>query len=669
MDGATVQVAVFAPLRHTLSYLPPVGVAPQALLPGLRVRVPLGRRERHGVVVAVGEDLPSAPATLKPIAAVLDETPVVPTSLLALAQWAADYYQHPLGDVMATVLPGELRHGRGLRPPGARAAAPQAPAEPFLALNAEQTAALAGITDAGPGYGALLLNGVTGSGKTEVYLHAVRAVIATGGQCLVLVPEIGLTGQIVQRFHARFGPIVAVMHSGLTDRERAITWARCQRGEVGVLIGTRSAVWVPMPRLRLLVVDEEHDASFKQQDGFRYSARDVAVVRARNARCKVILGSATPSLESFLNVERGKYRELRLAARVGAAVVPRIEGLDVRGLPLKGGLCRPLVAAIEDNLARGEQTLLFLNRRGYAPIVLCHACGYIAACPRCDARLVMHKQRGRLLCHHCGGSHAPDARFAGHACGSAAEYVTLGLGTEQLEETLETLFPSRRIARIDRDSMSRKGELERTLAAVCAREVDILLGTQMLAKGHDFAGVTLVAVIDADSRLFATDFRAEERFAQTILQVAGRAGRADAPGRVLVQTHHPEHRVFGALLAGSYAEFVRRALAERADAALPPYAAMAVLRAEATRREYPDQFLSAVAASVRATAPRTVAALGPVPAPMERRAGRFRANLLLTAPTRAPLAAALRAVLEGIERLPGARRVRWHLDVDPQDAV
>ncbi|MGE3773904.1 MAG: primosomal protein N' [Gammaproteobacteria bacterium] len=726
---ACVQVAVLAPVRRVFDYLPPPGGFARDPR-GCRVRVPFGRGERLGIVlelVAAAQDA----TLLKPVRELLDEEALLDPALVALARWAAGYYCHPIGEAIAALLPVELRHGaslRSLREPAyalseagravladgtrlgprqrtllaaadaaplrlaaARAfefdvarvlaglcsrgwltpieldveTAPPAPLGDFLALNEAQQAALAALLAARGRFAVHLLQGVTGSGKTEVYLHAARAMLEAGRQVLMLIPEIGLSEQLVQRFRQRFGAAVAVLHSELSERERALVWARARSGAVGIVLGTRSAVWTPLPALGLVVVDEEHDPAFKQEEGFRYSARDVAVMRAREAGVPIVLGSATPSLESEYNVRLGKYRRLVLPQRAGGAAAPTLRGVDVRGMKLAGGLGDTLCAAIDERLARGEQTLLFLNRRGYAPVRMCHACGHIAQCSRCDAHLVLHQARERLICHHCGAEQRLDAPR--EPCCPTPDWFTLGVGTEQLEAALCERFPRARVLRVDRDTMRRKGELERAYAAVRARRVDILVGTQMLAKGHDFPGVTLVGVIDADSRLFAADFRAGERFAQTLLQVAGRAGRAEAPGLVLVQTHHPAHPLLQFVLRQDYEGFAAAALAEREEVGLPPCVALAVVRAEATDARAPQAFLR----RLRAALPGRdgVELAGPVPAPMEKRAGKYRAVLMLSSPRRAALARLLNRLLAIAETLPERSRVRWHVDVDPQEAA
>ncbi len=541
------------------------------------------------------------------------------------------------------------------------------PYDNFLALNPAQTAAMTHLQGIKTGYRTHLLHGVTGSGKTEIYLHLVRDVVAVGGQALILIPEIGLTEQLVKRFEARFGTLVAVLHSGLGERARAEVWQRCKTQEIRVLLGTRSAVWLPLPELRLIVVDEEHDQSYKQQEGLRYSARDIAVVRAHRVGIPIVLGSATPSLESLLNCDRGKYQYVAIPSRAAGATLPRIQVLDIRGLHVEAGLSEPLQAAIKLRASRGEQSLIFLNRRGFAPVVLCHRCGWIASCPRCDARLVIHKEEQQLRCHHCGTARNLKARFAGHPCGELTTFASVGVGTEQLESAMPILFPGLRAIRIDRDSMTRKGELERAFETINAGDVDILVGTQMIAKGHDFSRVTLVGIVDGDSGLLATDFRAEERFVQLIMQVAGRAGRGINSGEVLIQSHHPHHPAFEYLKRGDYREFADHALRERSAAELPPETTLALLRAEATERPIPLRFLQQLVATLKPLLPAGVTLGGPIPALMERRIGKFRANLLLTSHDRATLSEAITLMLRQIDHCPLARKVRWSLDVDAQE--
>lgn len=535
--------------------------------------------------------------------------------------------------------------------------------EPPLTLDAHQEAAVRTVTAALGTYRAFLLEGVTGSGKTEVYLRLTREILSRGQQVMMLLPEISLTPQLESRFRARFTEPVAVFHSALADGERRRAWLSMQRGESAILLGTRSAVFTPARSLGLVILDEEHDGSFKQQDGFRFSARDVAVMRAHFARIPVVLGSATPSLESLHNVQQGRYALLTLPFRAGNAAEPRFDVLDIRAQRLTEGLSAQLAGGIAATLARGEQALLFVNRRGYAPTLICHECGWVAPCRHCDAHLVIHARERRLRCHHCGLEQplptiCPD-------CGKKG-LQPLGLGTERVEAALNELFPAARVARIDRDSTRRKGSLRRLLKEIQDGRVNLLIGTQMLAKGHHFPGVTLVGILDVDAGLYSTDFRAGERTAQLIMQVAGRAGREDKPGTVILQTRHPGHPLLRALVQEGYPGFARACLLERRTAGLPPFAHQALWRAEAPDSLAAQHFLMAIASLAERTA-TPVQVLGPVPAPLARRSNRYRWQLLLQAERRGALHALLDQLLAGMAAIALTRKVRWSVDVDPVD--
>ena len=722
-----LRVALDTPLRRLFDYLEPeAGGA--AIVPGMRVRVPFGRQRLTGLVIASAAHSEVPAERLKPVLEVLDPRPVLDTALLELLGWAAQYYHHPIGAVFAAALPRALRlgapaaareerwlatatgaaawaAGEPRRAPkqrallGLLAAGPATAAEleeragswreaarallarGFIASAEVETPRSAGgatLRVAGPELlpgqqaavtavaaglgtaGTFLLQGITGSGKTEVYLRLIEQVLERGRRALVLVPEIGLTPQLIARFRARFETPLAVLHSALSDAERLEAWRAAQGGEARIVLGTRSAVFAPVPELGLIVVDEEHDASFKQHEGgFRYSARDLAVMRARLAGVPVLLGSATPSLETLHNVTAGRYTRLALVRRTAEAQPPVLKLIDLRAHALRAGISTPAVLAIERHLAQDGQVLVFLNRRGYAPTLLCTACGWIAPCRECDARLTVHMGAARLRCHHCGADAPLPPRCP--VCGFTVKPV--GQGTERLEQSLGELFPGLSIARLDRDTVRRRADMEEVVRRMAAGEARILVGTQMVTKGHDFPNLTLVVVLNADQGLFSSDFRAPERLAQTIVQVAGRAGRGAKAGEVLIQTEFPDHPLLTNLLAGGYEGFARVALEERAQAAWPPFARLAALRASAKSADAALRFLAAARAAARA--PRPVRLLGPVPAAMAKRAGRYHAQLLVECRDRTPLHAFLAAWLPQVEALPSARAVRWTLDVDP----
>jgi primosomal protein N' (replication factor Y) len=543
---------------------------------------------------------------------------------------------------------------------------PRMPPDALPALSAAQRDAVARIGDDMDRFRCVLLDGVTGSGKTEVYLQVIARAVERGRQALLLVPEIGLTAQTVERLARRFGSALCVIHSGLTDNERARAFDRARRRDVAIVVGTRSAVWTPLAAPGVIVVDEEHDLSYKQQEGLRYSARDVAVMRARREGIPIVLGSATPSLESLANVAAGRYGHVVLPYRAGNAVTPEIVVMDVRGRPLTAGISEALQKELDATVAAGQQALVFINRRGYAPSLICHGCGTVVQCRRCDARMTVHAANHRLCCHHCGAERPVPGRC--ESCGTA-DLLPVGQGTERIAGLLAQRYGQARVVRIDRDTTRRRGALDAALDEVHSSRATVLVGTQMLAKGHHFPGVTLVAVVDADGQLFSVDLRASERLAQLLVQVAGRAGRGDQPGRVFIQTHHPDHPVFQALREGGYAQISSTLLAERRSTGLPPYAFLAMLRAESTSPERPLVFLEEVASMSRSLAGMEagVEVLGPLPAPMARRAGHFRAQLLVQSERRAELHRLLDDLLTGIERLPSARRVRWSVDVDPAE--
>ena len=713
-ETSCIQVAVMVPLRRVFSYALP---AEGHLQPGMRVRVPFGKGKRVGIVLGYASCPPDV--TLKAIEQVLDAHPILPIALQQLIHFGAAYYHHPLGDAWATALPTLLRQGRSLPKPtpwGYRLSATEAQTAPRQPgklqqalrellvitgvvpeaeipkelrhilrqairkgwieavaevtlpkqgvpsphrLNAEQESAVTQLRMA-KGFKAWLLEGVTGSGKTEVYLEAIRPHLESGAQALILVPEIGLTPQLVERCQARFGEHrVAALHSAQGDGERLRIWAAAAAGQIQVIIGTRSALFVPLPRLAMIIVDEEHDPSFKQQNGWHYSARDLAIQRARLENIPIVLGSATPSLESLYNAQKGRYQHLELRQRATSADLPKMTILPLRRENLQGGISSTLLTACKETLEAGNQVLLFLNRRGYAPAVLCHDCGHVVQCPRCSAPMTWHRQQERLRCHHC--SHESRWPPACPVCRSAV-LITVGQGTEQLEEVLRQRFPQTPIWRIDRDALHGRDALATAVSDIHRNRAAILVGTQMLAKGHHFPAVTLVGIINTDQGLFSADFRAPERLLQTVLQVAGRAGREERPGRVLLQTHLPEHPLLQSLAQGDYRPPAQALLDERRAAGLPPFGALTLLRAEAHQRCRVDEFLKAAG---QCAPPALVEISGPTPSLMERRAGFERAELWIQAPSRAQMQKALKLWLPLLAELHSAKNVRWTLDVDP----
>lgn len=728
---SVVHVALPVPLARTFDYLLPDGASVKA---GCRVRVPFGKQqERVGIAVAVSEVSELPRGELKSVLEVLDAEPVYTSSVWKMLLWAAEYYHHPIGDVLFHALPIPLRQGKiasaaplwywfateqglavdihtlkrspkqqqaltglrhgkiwrhqvaelefneaalqGLRKKGYCELASQAPAltdwrnsysvsGERLRLNTEQATAVGAIHSAADNFSAWLLAGVTGSGKTEVYLSVLENVLARGQQALVMVPEIGLTPQTIARFRERFNAPVEVLHSALNDSERLTAWLKAKSGEAAIVIGTRSSLFTPFKNLGVIVIDEEHDSSYKQQEGWRYHARDLAVWRAHNEQIPIILGSATPALETLHNVRQGKYHLLTLTRRAGNARPATQHVLDLKNQQLQAGLSPALIARMRQHLQADNQVILFLNRRGYAPALLCHECGWIAECERCDSYYTLHQAQRHLRCHHCD-SQRPIPRQC-PSCGST-HLVTVGLGTEQLEEALRPLFPDVPVSRIDRDTTSRKGALEQYLEEVHCGGARILIGTQMLAKGHHFPDVTLVALLDVDGALFSADFRSAERFAQLYTQVSGRAGRAGKQGEVILQTHHPEHPLLQTLLHQGYDAFAQQALAERQTLQLPPWTSHVLIRAEDHDNQQAPLFLQQLRNLLQASplADDKLWLLGPVPALAPKRGGRWRWQIILQHPSRLRLQHIVSGALALINTLPASRKVKWVLDVDP----
>ncbi len=712
-----IRVAVPVPLARQFDYGLPAELPTPPV--GGRVRVPFAGRNLVGICMQL--DPADAHDKLKPVTEVIDTEPALTDELFELAGWMADYYLHPIGEVLATMLPAQIRRGAALRiareeswvatghtgdlkraprqasllevirsGTGAttrslydlgysrsiitalagkglirKGSAPgdDAPMTPHAALETgptpteDQANALQALQALGGGFQPALLEGITGSGKTEIYLRLIERVLADSRQALVLVPEIALTPQTLARFEARFGTdgAVGTLHSNLTDAERAQTWLKCRAGQIRVIIGTRSAVLAPFRNLGLIVVDEEHDGSFKQQDGLRYSARDVAVKRAQALGIGLLLGSATPSLETLHNANRGRYAHVSLQQRAGGARPPDFYLLDIRGHTLHHGLSNDLVRAVRSHLERDSQVLVFLNRRGYAPSYLCAACGWQSQCASCDTRMTLHQRPKVLVCHHCG-RREPVIDACGN-CGAAA-MMAVGVGTQRTEEGLAELFPGVPLIRVDSDTTRTQRQLESQLADIHQSERAILLGTQMLAKGHHFPRVTLVAVINADGGFLSADFRAPERTAQLITQVAGRAGRAQAPGEVWIQTYQPDNPLLRSLIEQGYPGFAQQELAVRESAGLPPYRPMALIRSESADATSALQFLQSLPPAL----PGDLEVLGPAPAPIARVADRYRYQLMVLADNRSVLHAGLARL-----RPPARANLRWSLDIDPYD--
>ncbi|MEM1228959.1 MAG: primosomal protein N' [Pseudomonadota bacterium] len=729
-----VRLALPLPLHQQFDYALPAGAAPP--LPGARVKVRFGRQQLVGICT---DPAPADPhERLRPLTAVIDATPALDPEQLALGHWLSEYYHHPLGEVLSLLLPPAARRGASLAPatvtgyrllgsPGDLTRAPKqaalaarlvagpapratllteghsaatiralsqkghletieldpGPAPTAVATQApltprpEQAEAIEAICDSFGRFAPFLLEGITGSGKTEVYLQCMARVLMRGEQVLVLVPEIALTPQTRARFEARFGT-AAALHSQVSDGERLDLWRGCRDGTVSVLIGTRSASLTPFARLGLIIVDEEHDGSYKQTEGLRYSARDLAVKRAADLRIPLVLGSATPALESIANARAGRYRHLILRERAGGAAEPQVRLLDIRGQSLEDGISMDLRRAIGAHLDAGAQVLVFLNRRGYAPSLICGACGHVATCAACDQPMTYHRQgqpsgdvRGQLRCHHCGARATTDGSC--EACAAQA-LVPVGVGTQRSEEALKRWFPQVPCYRIDRDTARSKARLQAHFEAIASGAPALLIGTQILAKGHHFPNVTLVAMLGVDGGLAAADYRAPERTAQLIVQVAGRAGRAERPGEVWIQTLQPENPLLTGLLREGYPGFASRELERRREAGLPPAALMALLRADSPEATAPGAFLTRLRDGLRrAHAERGAGAaielLGPVPAPMQRLGGRHRFQLLLLASERALLHRALRWVSRHGHDIRTPGHLRWSIDVDPLDCV
>ncbi len=651
-----VQVAIPGPFPYGLTYQ----AIPGCEL-GRRVWVPLRQRQVVGIITSVSVHSAVAFTKLKAVSSVFDEPPLFDASLRELFDFVRDYYHVPLGEAYYTAMPqllcrGEPLVGKREKKGIGLPAAAQFVASP-IQLNPQQEQVIASMSELTE-FGVQLLEGVTGSGKTEVYLKRVEQVLEKGHSALVLVPEIGLTPQTLQRFQARFGAHVAAYHSGLTETVKRQVWRQALQGEIKLVIGTRSAVFLPLQNLSLMVIDEEHDTSYKQNVGVPYSAKNIAIKRAIQLQCPVILGSATPSVEALYFAGQGRYAHFVLPARARGVAPPTIKLIDMRQQPKTAGLSRPLIEAMKQHLQKGQQVLIFLNRRGYAPIVLCHECGTHLSCPDCEMSYTLHQRPQALICHHCSRM-TPLPK----SCPNCAhpELIPIGQGTEQLEEKLQSEFAAYKVVRLDQDSTRLKGSLEAALEAIHRREAQIIIGTQMLAKGHDFAGITLVGIVDLDYGFFAPDFRGMERMGQLLIQVAGRAGRFLDSSEVLIQTHVPEHPLLRLLLKEGYGPFAAALLQEREEASWPPFRYMALFRAEHREEAALLAFLQKVKTQLGGQA--AVRVLGPVASGLRKKAHFYRAQLLLESSRRA----SLHQVLTELEKYLGAQKglPRYLIDVDP----
>ena len=721
-----VRVALDLPLSKLFDYSLDNDIS---ISPGQRVLVSFGRKEMVGVAIECVASSALLAERIKPVLRVLDDTPVMPDELLGLLHFCSNYYHYPLGATVLAALPSRLRIKRAiaiqeemqyvLSSSGCALDLILLPKRKVVqhrilaalrlgalsiaqvrALSSSGVSALKGLLDAGwvetravasihdtstfsdthtltleqqqavdliattVCFSCILLHGITGSGKTEVYVHAMNRILQQGGQVMLLVPEINLTPQLENYFRGRLPDVELVsLHSGLSDDERMRNWLHAQSGRARIILGTRLAVFAPLPRLALVIVDEEHDASFKQQDGLRYSARDVAIFRASQRDVPIVLGSATPSLESYYNAQSGRYKMLRLTQRaVTQAKLPTINCINIGNVAMQHGLSEPLMKALSERLQRGEQSLIFVNRRGYAPVLMCSACGWMSGCTNCAGKLVLHLKDGRLRCHHCG--HQERVPQACPSCGNT-DLQPIGVGTQRIESMLRESFPGARILRVDRDSTRNKGAWQVMRQQIQDNAVDILVGTQMLAKGHDFPNLTLVGVVNPDSALYSNDFRASEKLFSQLTQVAGRAGRADKPGQVLIQTAFPEHPLFNSLQRHDYDAWAKTLVDERKSAGFPPFVYQVLLRAEAKSEPHVYSFLGrAREDAIKLAMPVDVYSV--VPAVMPRRANHFLAQLLVQSEARKSLQQFLREWHPLLGVL-ADNKLRWSLDIDPMD--
>lgn len=648
-----IEVAIPVPLHKTFDYL-----CETEINIGTRVKVPFGRKKVVGLVL--GNKNESEFDQLKSVEQILDKEPILDTPILNFLFWAANYYHHPIGEVIAAALPKNLRLGKdavikklsGL---------PLETKEPDYQITDEQSFAVDAILQATDHYQGFLLHGITGSGKTEVYLNIAQTLLEKGKQILVLVPEIGLTPQMISRFEKRLNTRVVGIHSQLNETQKLDAYLMAKNGEAGIVLGTRSAIFTPMPDLGLIIIDEEHDTSFKQQSSFRYNARDLCFVRARQNNIPLVLGSATPSLEVLKNVLDKKIKRLLLTKRATGATLPKVSLIDMRQ-NFSELLSPLLIEKINQVLTANKQVMLFINRRGYAPVYYCKSCAWKSTCEHCDATLVYHRHINRLKCHHCGIEQVPKQTCP--ACGES-ELEVLGYGTERLEETLSSHFYNTPIIRIDRDTTRKKQAFNKHLKQINSGEPCIIVGTQMLAKGHDFSNLAMVGVLDTDAGLLSVDFRATEHLAQLLIQVSGRAGRNTQQGEVVIQTRYPDHPIFHFVLSSRYAQFASQLLKQRSGAALPPYSYQALLCANAKNKQMAEDFLREAASLLKSIEINEVEIWGPVANVIEKKSDYYYFNLYLQSNNRKHLHQILSTFNQHVDHLKLKNKVRWYLDIDP----
>ena len=647
------EVAIPVPLHNTFDYL-----CAERFEIGARVKVPFGRKKVTGVVLAQKDK--SQFEKLKQVEEVIDNEPLLSNDILEFLMWSANYYHHPVGEVINNAIPKNLRNGHPalIKKPGEKNHKSSSNA---FELTKEQIHAINEIVKNLESFNGFLLHGVTGSGKTEVYLNITEKVIQAGGQVLVLVPEIGLTPQMISRFEERIDGRVVAVHSQLNETQRQDAYLMAKNGDANVILGTRSAIFTPMPNLGLVIVDEEHDGSFKQQSNFRYSARDLSFMRAKFANVPLILGTATPSLETLKNVSEKKLTRLTLSSRPGEAILPDVHLIDMRSQNSEA-LSIPLISKIKHYLGLGKQVMLFINRRGYAPIYYCLDCGWQSECTNCDSKLVYHRSINRLKCHHCGIEKAPESSCP--SCRSGSLKI-LGYGTERLEENLETHFPETEVIRIDRDTTRKKKAFASHLKKINSGESCIIVGTQMLAKGHDFSNLAFVGILDVDVGLMSTDFRATEHLAQLLIQVSGRCGRGDYKGEVNIQTRYPHHPIFNYVKDSRYTEYAKTLLLERKETQLPPYAHQALICANAKSKKLAENFLNEIAQLINKIDIDSVEIWGPVPGMIEKKSNYYYFNLYLQSTNRKELRRLIKTFYQHVDKIKVASSVRWYVDIDP----